>query len=205
MRLVAEGLSCVRGVRHLFSGVDVRLESGRALLVTGANGAGKSSLLRILAGLAEPAAGTLRLEGDVPADEALPAERTHYLGHLDALKAPLSVAENLEFWRAVLGRPARSVEAALAEVGLAGLARLPAALLSAGQKRRLALARLLVADRPLWLLDEPTAALDTQGQARFAAIAGAHLAAGGLIVAATHVPLDIGPCDELRLGGRPAS
>ncbi|QFR33696.1 heme ABC exporter ATP-binding protein CcmA [Ancylobacter sp. TS-1] len=203
-RLVVEQLSCRRGVRLLFEGLGFTLESGRALIVTGPNGTGKSSLLRLLAGLSRPAHGTLRLEGAAEPEDF--AEEVHYLGHLDAHKLALSAAENLAFWRDMLGRPALGVGEALAEVGLGGLERLPVAVLSAGQKRRLALARLLVAERPLWLLDEPTTALDVAAQARFAALARAHVDKGGLIVAATHAPLDFGPSDALDLGAwRPAS
>lgn len=203
MRLVAEGLACRRGVRQLFENLDFTLSSGRALIVTGPNGTGKSSLLRLLAGLAAPAAGVVRLEG-APEPEDF-AEEVHYLGHLDAHKPALSAQENLAFWRDVLGRPARTVAEALEEVGLGGLGGLPVAVLSAGQKRRLALARLLVSDRPLWLLDEPTTALDVAAQARFSALARAHVEKGGLIVAATHAPLDFGPSQGLDLGAyRPA-
>ena len=198
MRLIAEGLSCTRGSRLLFQDLGFSLDQGQALVVTGPNGTGKSSLLRLLAGLATLQAGTVRLEGGVP-DVPL-GEQAHYLGHLDAHKAALSVSENLTFWRTVLGSPALSVDEALTEVGLAALARLPVAVLSAGQKRRLALARLIVARRPLWLLDEPTTALDISAQARVSALARDHLASGGLIVAATHAPLDFGAVQELRLG-----
>jgi heme exporter protein A len=198
MRLIAEGLSCTRGSRLLFQDLGFSLDQGQALVVTGPNGTGKSSLLRLLAGLATLQAGTVRLEGG-PADVPL-GEQAHYLGHLDAHKAALSVAENLAFWRTVLGSPALSVDEALGEVGLAALARLPVAVLSAGQKRRLALARLIIARRPLWLLDEPTTALDVSAQARVSALARGHLASGGLIVAATHAPLDFGAAQELRLG-----
>ncbi|MGA0562041.1 heme ABC exporter ATP-binding protein CcmA [Ancylobacter sp. VNQ12] len=203
MRLVAEGLACRRGVRQLFENLDFTLESGRALIVTGPNGTGKSSLLRLLAGLSAPAAGTVRLEGAREPEDF--AEDVHYLGHLDAHKAALSAEENLAFWRDVLGRPALSIAEALEEVGLGGLGRLPVAVLSAGQKRRLALARLLVSDRPLWLLDEPTTALDVAAQARFGVLARAHVGQGGLIVAATHAPLDLGSAQALDLGAyRPA-
>lgn len=184
MRLVVEDLACRRGARLLFEGLGFTLESGRALVVTGPNGTGKSSLLRLLAGLSGPAAGRIRLEGAAEPEDF--AEEVHYLGHLDAHKAALSAEENLSFWRAMLGRPALTVTEAMEEVGLGGLGGLPVAVLSAGQKRRLALARLLVAERPLWLLDEPTTALDVAAQARFAALARAHVDKGGMIVAATH-------------------
>lgn len=203
MRLVAEGLACRRGARQLFERLDFTLEAGRALIVTGPNGTGKSSLLRLLAGLAAPSAGKVRLEG-APEPEDF-AEEVHYLGHLDAHKAALSAEESLAFWRAMLGRPALAVGEALEAVGLGGLGRLPVAVLSAGQKRRLALARLLVSARPLWLLDEPTTALDVSAQARFGALARAHAEKGGLIVAATHAPLDFGPSQALDLDAwRPA-
>lgn len=197
MRLVAERLGCRRGARQLFERLDFALEAGRALIVTGPNGTGKSSLLRLLAGLSRPSAGRVRLEGVAEPDDF--AENAHYLGHLDAHKAALTAQENLAFWRAVLGRPALAVTDALEEVGLGGLGGLPVAVLSAGQKRRLALARLLVSARPLWLLDEPTTALDVSAQARFGALARAHVAKGGMIVAATHAPLDFGPGETLDL------
>jgi len=198
MRLVAEGLGCTRGARRLFENLSFTLEAGRALIVTGPNGTGKSSLLRLLAGLSEPDAGKVRLEG-APEPEHF-REQIHYLGHLDAHKLALSAAENLGFWRDLLGNPALTIPDALIEVGLSGLGRLPVAVLSAGQKRRLALARLLVAERPLWLLDEPTTALDAAAQERFAALARAHMEKGGLIVAATHAALDFGLFDSLDLG-----
>lgn len=204
MRLVIEELSCRRGARLLFERLGFTLEAGRALVVTGPNGTGKSSLLRLMAGLSRPHSGRIRLEGAREPEDF--AEDVHYLGHLDAHKAALSARENLAFWRGVLGRPGLSVSEAMEEVGLGGLGGLPVAVLSAGQKRRLALARLLVAQRPLWLLDEPTTALDAAAQQRFAEIARAHVAGGGLIVAATHAPLDLGPSDALDLAlVRPAS
>ncbi|WP_455570335.1 heme ABC exporter ATP-binding protein CcmA [Xanthobacter aminoxidans] len=197
--LVGDNLSCRRGFKLLFEDLAVSAAAGRALVVVGPNGAGKSSLLRILAGLLAPTAGTVRLDGG---GESV-GEHLHYLGHEDAVKGALTVAANLAFWRTVLGGGGLEVEEALEEVGLGGLGRLRAQVLSAGQKRRLAIARLLVAKRPVWVLDEPTTALDVKAQARFAAFGRAHLAAGGLLIAATHAPLDLGETDELRLGGRP--
>ncbi|MBS7543657.1 heme ABC exporter ATP-binding protein CcmA [Ancylobacter oerskovii] len=202
MRLAVRELTCRRGARELFRGLAFTVEAGRALVVTGPNGAGKSSLLRLLAGLASPVAGSVRLEG-APEPDAY-REQVHYLGHLDAHKLSLSAADNLAFWRDMLGGVDRGsaleVEEALDEVGLAGLGALPVAVLSAGQKRRLALARLLVAERPLWILDEPTTALDARAQALFASHARAHVEKGGLLVAATHAPLDLGPCESLEIG-----
>ncbi|GAB1718016.1 MAG: heme exporter protein CcmA [Nitrobacter sp.] len=202
MKLSGQDLRCVRGGREVFSGLDVTAEAGRAVAITGPNGAGKTSLLRLLAGLLAMAGGSISLEGGDP-ELTLP-EQAHYLGHRDALKPALSVNENLSFWREFLGGAARSSEAdaaqALAAVGLDHVAHLPAAYLSAGQRRRLSIARLLAVKRPVWLLDEPTSALDAAGQSAFAAIMSAHLADGGIILAATHTPLGIA-AQELRIGG----
>jgi len=188
----------VRGGREVFEGVNFAVAGGEALAVTGRNGAGKTTLLRLIAGLLEPAQGRLELTGGAP--EASIAEQAHYLGHRDALKPALSVQENLEFWHAFLGPHDASAATALEAVGLDGLAGLPAAYLSAGQRRRLAIARLIAAPRPIWLLDEPTAALDTTSQGRLAELMRSHLAGGGLIVAATHGPLGLDGVKELRLG-----
>jgi len=197
-RLVGRALTCIRGGREIFADLGFSLSAGEALAVTGRNGAGKTSLLRLIGGLLKPAAGTIVLEGSP--DESPPAEQAHYLGHRDALKPALSVAENLRFWHAFLGGERDSPPAALAAVGLDHIAHLPAGYLSAGQKRRLSMARLVAVRRPLWLLDEPTSALDTAGQALFATLMTDHLAKGGLIVAATHAPLGIAT-RELRIGG----
>jgi heme exporter protein A len=199
MRLTASDLACVRGGRQVFRDVSFAVGSGETLLVTGPNAAGKSSLLRIVAGLIRPQRGRLELEG---ADAELTVgEQAHYLGHQDALKPSLSVAENLAFWAAFLGGGGAKGGAALAAVGLDGLAHLPAVYLSAGQRRRLSLARLLAVERPIWLLDEPASALDVSGQAMLAALMRAHLARDGLILAATHGPLGLDGAQELRLGG----
>jgi len=204
IRLAAHDLGCVRGGREVFEGLNFTVEGGEALVLTGPNGAGKTTLLRLIAGLLEPAAGRLEITGG--AAEATLPEQAHYLGHRDALKPALSVEENLQFWYAFLGghdAPGANAPAALAAVGLAGLAGLPAAYLSAGQRRRLSVARLIAAPRPIWLLDEPTAALDVASQGRLAELMRAHLAGGGLIVAATHGPLGLEGTKELRLGGAP--
>lgn len=198
MQLVAEDLACVRGGRTLFSGLEFSVSAGEALAVTGPNGAGKSSLLRLIAGLLRPAAGRIALEGGDP--ECSIGTSAHFVGHLDAAKGALTAAENLEFMRALLGGAGSGGAEALAALGLDGLADVPALMFSAGQRRRLALARLLVAPRPLWLLDEPTTALDAEGQETFAALAAKHLAGGGILVAATHAPLKIAPVTEIRLG-----
>ena len=198
MRLSGSGLRCVRGGREVFVGLDVMAESGRAVAITGPNGAGKTSLLRLLAGLLAMAGGSIGLEGGDP-ELTLP-EQAHYLGHRDALKPALTVSENLSFWRDFLGGGKSGESDALAAVGLDHVAHLPAAYLSAGQRRRLSIARLLAVKRPVWLLDEPTSALDVTGQAAFATIMTGHLAGGGIILAATHTPLGIA-VQELRIGG----
>ncbi len=198
MRLEASGLSCVRGGREVFSGVGFAVGAGKALVVVGPNGAGKSSLLRLVAGLVRPAEGQLHLAGGDP--ELTIGEQTHYLGHQDAMKPALSVAENLKFWTAFLGSENDALESALTTVGLDRLAGLPANYLSAGQRRRLSLARLIAVKRPLWLLDEPTSALDAAAQILLANLMRAHLAAGGLILVATHGPLGLEGATELRLG-----
>jgi heme exporter protein A len=198
MRLSGRGVRCVRGGREVFSGLDFAASSGEALAVTGPNGSGKTSLLRLIAGLLTIADGSIDLEGG-EAELTLP-EQAHYLGHRDALKPALSVTENLSFWRDFFGGEASNTTESLAAVGLDHAAKLPAAYLSAGQRRRLSIARLLAVRRPVWLLDEPTSALDDAGQSLFASLMRDHLARGGLIVAATHAPLGI-EARELRIGG----
>ena len=196
LTLSAEALCCQRGGRQVFEALSFSVASGRALVVTGRNGAGKSSLLRMIAGLLRIAAGKLTLSGGD--GERSIGEQAHYLGHLDALKPALSVEENLSFWTTYLDGDGKPPDA-LAAVGLESLAHLPAAYLSAGQKRRLSIARLVAVKRPLWLLDEPTSALDTKAQAMLLALMQGHLSGGGLIVAATHLPLGLDGASELRL------
>jgi heme exporter protein A len=210
MRLVGSNLACVRGGRQVFTDLSFAVAAGEALVVLGPNGVGKSSLLRLISGLVAHAGGTLTLEGG---DQELTiAEQAHYLGHQDALKPSLTVDENLTFWSRYLGggeatHPAltaartAALTAALLGVGLGGIAQLPAAYLSAGQRRRLSIARLLAVKRPIWLLDEPTTALDTAAQAALAGFMEQHLAGGGLIVAAAHGPIGLKAARELRLGG----
>ena len=198
MRLQGADLACSRGGRDVFAGISFSVAAGEALMVTGRNGAGKSSLLRGIVGLLRLAAGKLSLEGGDP--ELSIAEQAHYLGHQDALKPSLSVAENLRFWSDFLGSASAGIDAPLEAVGLAGLSRLPSAYLSAGQRRRLSIARLLAVKRPLWLLDEPTSTLDTTARDSLAGFMRAHLADGGLILAATHGSLGLDAALELRLG-----
>ena len=198
MRLTAVDLACHRGGRDVFTGISFAVGAGEALIVTGRNGAGKSSLLRTIVGLVRTAGGRLSLEGGDP--ELTIAEQAHYLGHLDALKPSLSVEENLRFWAGFFGGGAVELRPALEAVGLATLSDLPAAYLSAGQRRRLSIARLLAVKRPIWLLDEPTSTLDTTAQGRLAEFMRSHLAGGGLILAATHGPTGLDQTQELRLG-----
>lgn len=193
--LIAEDLAVERGGRLVFAGLSFEAKAGSALLVRGPNGVGKSSLLRTIAGLVPPVEGSIRIKnGD---EEHSVGAQCHYFGHADALKSALSVAENLNFWREFGGDPAATVMDALDMVGLGHIDHLPAAYLSAGQRRRLSLARLLVTRRPIWLLDEPTAALDAASEAALVDIMGAHLASGGVIVAATHADLPLSPLSEL--------
>jgi len=210
MRLSVERLAVERGGRALFDDLSFSLVTGEFLVVQGRNGAGKSSLLRAIAGLLRPAAGTIAFQPDRIAGRSDPEPETgglgtfcHYLGHLDALKPGLSLAGNLALWRHVEGDADMAPEDAIEMVGLEGLGDLPAAWLSAGQKRRAALARLLLVRRPLWLLDEPTAALDVAGEALFGGLLVRHLSAGGLAIAATHQALPIPATRVIELGAAP--
>jgi heme exporter protein A len=198
VRISASKLGCVRGSREVFRNVNFSLSSGQALAVLGPNGAGKSSLLRIVAGLLRLDSGRLELDGGEP--ELTMPEQAHYLGHQDALKPSLSVAENLTFWACYLGEGHVGLTGALEAVGLAAIRDLPAGYLSAGQRRRLSIARLLAVPRPIWLLDEAAAALDQAAQAQLVELMRGHLAGGGLILAATHAPLGLDAVQELRLG-----
>lgn len=197
-RLYGRSLSLERGGRRVLDDLSFEATAGVALVVTGVNGAGKSTLLRLIAGLLRPIAGELGLDGGDP--ELSIAQQCHYFGHMDALKPQLSVEENLRFWRDFSGVADMTVFEALDRVGLVRLASLPAAYLSAGQRRRLAFARLLVTARPIWLLDEPTSALDAASEARLLEIVGEHLDAGGLVVAATHLALPFARMEGIRLG-----
>jgi heme exporter protein A len=196
--LTAEALAVFRGERLVFRNLSFRVPSGGALVLAGANGSGKSTLLRLLAGLVRPVAGRLLWgEADALADLTEHATRVAYVGHLDAVKPGLTVAENLRFAARIAGR---SVTEALDALELRALAELPARMLSAGQKRRLALSRLALSAAPLWLLDEPTVGLDAASIERFGALLRRHLDGGGIVVAATHVALPLDGAESLRLG-----
>ena len=196
MKLILDNLACERGGRMLFSGLNLELAAGQGLLLQGPNGAGKTSLLKTIAGLIAPADGEVRLDGGE--GEAPVGEQCHLIGHLSGVKRALSVAENARFWARYLGGSA--IEGALERFGLAELGDLAAGLLSAGQARRLALARLLLAHRPLWLLDEPAESLDAASRALLAELIGSHLESGGLVVAASHYGLGHDFGQELALG-----
>jgi len=205
MRLSARDIAIERGGRSILEGLSFEARAGAALVLLGPNGAGKSTLLRAIAGFLPLAAGAFVLDGG--SSEASLGEQAQYLGHADALKGALTAGENLAFWAAMLSAgsgvgkgDSRTPGEALARLGLAHVHDFPALSLSAGQRRRVALARLLVAPRPIWLLDEPTTALDAAAQGLFAAIMREHLAAGGLIIAATHAPLGLEGAVTLPLG-----
>jgi heme exporter protein A len=187
--LAADDVAVFRGERLVFRDLSLVVAPGGALVLAGPNGSGKSTLLRLLAGLIRPAAGRLLWDGaDALSDLARHGRRVAYLGHQDAVKPGLTAAENLRFAARVSGR---SIADALGAVDLEALADLPARMLSAGQKRRLALSRLILTVAPLWLLDEPTLGLDAASIDRFGSLLERHRASGGMVVAATHVPLPL--------------
>ena len=199
MELLAQDLTCERGGRIVVRGVSLSLKPGQLMQLTGPNGSGKSSLLRLIAGLNEAQTGTVTLEGG--SEDLTIGQQAHYVAHQEPVKSALSVGENLGFWRDFLG--GGDVDEALTAFDLSRLATYPAGLLSAGQKRRLALARIVLVRRVLWLLDEPTVGLDTASLARLARVMAQQLDAGGMIIAATHVPLGREPDLRLELGGAP--
>ena len=205
MGLNVENLAARRGDDLLFSQISFALQPGEALVLTGANGSGKSTLLRVVAGLLRPEAGYVSFVGGEGHDVRPAGEVSHYLGHRNAMKPELSVDENLSFWQDFLGDSdggkGLSILEAAEEVGLGGITHLPFGYLSAGQQRRFALAKLLVAYRPIWILDEPTAALDAAADRMFARLVSGHLAAGGIVLAATHQPLGLDGVKELRMKG----
>ncbi len=196
MKLKADNLHCERGGRTVFRDCSFALKAGELLQLTGANGSGKTSLLRLIAGLGEPVDGVLTLEGGHA--ELSIGQQTHFIAHGDAVKTALTVGENIGFWAEFLG--GGEADAALAAFDLRRLAHYSAGLLSAGQRRRLALARLVAVPRVLWLLDEPTVGLDQASQKKLTGLMAAQLAKGGMIIAATHGALGLEPQVRLELG-----
>lgn len=205
MLLTAENLAVRRGEDLIFMNVSFKLSSGQAMLLTGPNGSGKSTLLRVIAGLLRPEAGHVTLAGERLETDVRASEASHYLGHRNAMKQDLSVFENLNFWKKFLGDfdggSSLDIEEAAEAVGLTSITHLPFGYLSAGQQRRFAMAKLLVAWRPIWILDEPTAALDASADLMFTGLVKMHLAKGGMAVAATHQPLGLEHAQELRMTG----
>ncbi len=201
-RFSGRGLTCVRGERQVFSGLEYTLEEGGALVLVGPNGSGKSSLLRLMAGLLRPYDGQLTWADEViHEDSEAHNARLHYVGHLDAVKPVLNVSENILFWAKLRqGSQGFGVEPALEALGISHLGDVPGRYLSAGQKRRVNLSRLLAAPAPLWLLDEPTTALDVQAIKRLADIIAKHRQEGGRVVVSTHTPMDLPDAETLNLG-----
>ena len=200
MRLIAENIDCERGGRRVFSNLSFDVPAGGSLLLTGANGSGKTSLLRLIAGLGEPAGGAFHLEGAT--DEASIGQRSHYLAHKNGVKTALSVEENLRFWAQFLGAGdiSGSIEKGLELFDLAHLAGYSAGLLSQGQTRRLALSRLVLVPRPIWLLDEPSVGLDAASSRKLSAAMSRHMDEGGLLVATTHTDLGIAFSNTIDMG-----
>ncbi|NJM55386.1 MAG: heme ABC exporter ATP-binding protein CcmA [Verrucomicrobiae bacterium] len=216
-QLVVTDLVVERGGRTVIAGLSFEVYAGEAVVVTGPNGAGKTTLMRALAGFLAPKSGTIELRhsasdvaGSTGDDPASIAEQAHVIGHLNGIKATLTVAENMAFARNYLasGRPPSGpsgttsedcIGAALDQLGLGNLAGIPAGLLSAGQKRRLCLGRLLVAQRQIWLLDEPTVSLDTLSTRLVATLVDQHVTSGGIAIIVTHVPLGLAAYRELEL------
>ena len=195
------GLSCIRGGRTVFANLDFAISDGEVLVLRGPNGSGKSSLLRLMAGLLRPEAGEINWDGEALArDPEAHGARLHYVGHLDAVKPALTVAENLSIWAGLRTGDRSGVAPALAQIGLDRLAGIPARLLSAGQRRRLALARITATPAPLWLLDEPTVALDAAAVAALESAIAAHRAGGGITVVSTHMDLGLERTTTLQLG-----
>jgi heme exporter protein A len=204
MKLVVRDLAADRGSGNIFENVGFTLGKGEGLLVTGPNGAGKSTLIRVIAGLLRAAGGEAVLEGG---GEKWPdvATASHYLGPFNAMKPSLSVVENLTFWQDFQGEATVTIDEALQTVGLAHTRDLPFSYLSTGQRRRISIARLLVTQRPVWLLDEPTSGLDAASEIHFAGLVQAHLAGGGIAVAATHLPLAVDGMKTLTFSGSRAA
>ncbi|NLR99194.1 heme ABC exporter ATP-binding protein CcmA [Rhizobium sp. P38BS-XIX] len=205
MHLSAENLAARRGEDLIFSNVSFDLDGGDALILTGRNGSGKSTLLRVVAGLLRQEKGSITFTGNDGEPGQPAGEASHYLGHRNAMKSELTVAENLTFWKTFFGDMADGfsldVDEAVDAVGLASITHLPFGYLSAGQQRRIAFAKLLVGYRPIWILDEPTAALDSSADQLFADLITAHQKTGGIVLAATHQPLGLKNVQEMQMTG----
>jgi heme exporter protein A len=205
MHLAAEKLAARRGDDLIFVDISFYLTGGEALVLTGRNGSGKSTLLRVVAGFLRSEKGSVTFTDSGGRTDQRLSEVSHYLGHRNAMKNELTVAENLDFWRSFLDdgsqAPTASIEDTAEAVGLGGITHLPFGYLSAGQQRRFAFAKLLVANRPIWILDEPTAALDTNADRLFSTLIGEHQRKGGIVLAATHQSLGLSNVQELRMKG----
>jgi len=203
MAIAVEGLACQRGGHVVVAPLSFEVRAGGALILRGPNGAGKTTLLRTIAGFLRPAAGRIRVSG--AAGEAGAEGHLHYIGHANGIKPRLSVIENVSFWQHYYGggRDPETAEAALDAFGLLDLAEYQAAHLSQGQARRLGLARLLAAPRPIWLLDEPSVSLDSQSTKRLEAAIAQHLSSGGLAIVSTHFDLALGEAAILELSRSP--
>lgn len=197
MRLIADQISGARGGSELFSDISFALHSGDGMIITGPNGAGKSTLIRILAGLLSPSSGSVIFENG---DGSRLEDAFHFLGSQNAMKDQLTASENLVFWQQFFGSASLTPLQALEAVNLPHIADLPFGYLSTGQKRRVAIARLLVVHRPIWLVDEPTSGLDKASEQIFASLATKHIKSGGILVAATHLPLGIDGLQTLHIG-----
>ncbi len=204
LELEGRGLMCERGGRFVLDGLSFVARGGAPLVITGPNGAGKSTLLRVVAGFLPLAGGQLVFTGQpFGADEALAPDQLHYIGHMDSVKPALSVWDHLAFWARYMGAEPGSVDRALAGFDLERLAALPGAVLSAGQKRRVALARLLLSERPLWLLDEPSVSLDAAARATLSHVITDQCAKGGVVLVTSHEPLALPGAAELSLAPTP--
>jgi len=195
-----KNLSCVRGERLVLEGIDFELSDTDAMILTGPNGAGKSTLLRLMAGLMPPSSGQLSWDGGAISDDASEHNsRTSYVGHADAVKPALSVSENVAFWAEVSGPGGLLPDDAMSAFGITHLADLPARYLSAGQRRRVNLCRMLTSGAALWLLDEPTTALDSETSGALGSLIEAHRKSGGMVVISTHTDLGISGSKALPL------
>jgi len=201
MQFFGENLSCIRGERVVFSRLNFHVKPGNTLIITGSNGSGKTSLLRLMAGLTTPESGYISWEDDpilaIPEDHS---DRLHYIGHLNALKSTISVLENIKSWSYLHGGNAKNVINAIKSLNLDGLKDIPCRYLSSGQKQRVTLARLIASEAPLWLLDEPTNTLDQNSIDLLHSLINKHLEKGGMLIIATNTELQVEKYKELKMG-----